>query len=91
MRFIATVTVVCAASLAVASFDEHGSAIDEAIRASGAGSIGPRGAVTRDTVTQIPFSSRFRYCKPLIQNGEMSEWLKEHAWKSTLAARADAH
>jgi hypothetical protein len=24
-------------------------------------------------------------------NGEMSEWLKEHAWKSTLSARADAH
>jgi hypothetical protein len=22
---------------------------------------------------------------------EMSEWLKEHAWKSTLFARADAH
>jgi len=22
---------------------------------------------------------------------EMSEWLKEHAWKSTLSARADAH
>jgi hypothetical protein len=29
--------------------------------------------------------------KPLILNGEMSEWLKEHAWKSTSAARADAH
>jgi hypothetical protein len=23
--------------------------------------------------------------------GEMSEWLKEHAWKSTSVARADAH
>ena len=29
--------------------------------------------------------------KSLILNGEMSEWLKEHAWKSTPAARADAH
>jgi hypothetical protein len=29
--------------------------------------------------------------KSLILNGEMSEWLKEHAWKSTRAARADAH
>src|SRR4051794_22395786 len=25
------------------------------------------------------------------KDGEMSEWLKEHAWKSTPAARADAH
>jgi hypothetical protein len=24
-------------------------------------------------------------------NGEMSEWLKEHAWKLTPLARADAH
>jgi hypothetical protein len=39
MRFIATVTVVCAASLAVASFGERGSAIDEAIRASGTNSM----------------------------------------------------
>src|SRR4051812_416634 len=29
--------------------------------------------------------------KRLILNGEMSEWLKEHAWKLTPAARADAH
>ena len=29
--------------------------------------------------------------KSLILNGEMSEWLKEHAWKLTPAARADAH
>src|SRR6185312_1252281 len=29
--------------------------------------------------------------KSLILNGEMSEWLKEHAWKSTPPARADAH
>jgi hypothetical protein len=29
--------------------------------------------------------------KLLILNGEMSEWLKEHAWKLTPAARADAH
>src|SRR5262245_24781994 len=35
-----------------------------------------------------PISSR---CKLLIrQRGEMSEWLKEHAWKSTPPARADA-
>jgi len=27
----------------------------------------------------------------LILNGEMSEWLKERAWKLTPAARADAH
>src|SRR5262245_46428378 len=27
----------------------------------------------------------------LILNGEMSEWSIEHAWKSTLLARADAH
>jgi hypothetical protein len=25
------------------------------------------------------------------KDGEMSEWLKEHAWKLTPAARADAH
>ncbi len=29
--------------------------------------------------------------KSLILNGEMSEWLKEHAWKSTRLARADAY
>jgi hypothetical protein len=29
--------------------------------------------------------------KSLILNGEMSEWLKEHAWKLNLLARADAH
>ena len=29
--------------------------------------------------------------KSLILNGKMSEWFKEHAWKSTPAARADAH
>src|SRR5690349_17822631 len=29
--------------------------------------------------------------KSLILNGEMSEWLKEHAWKLTPAARADAY
>ena len=29
--------------------------------------------------------------KCLILNGEMSEWLKEHAWKLNLLARADAH
>jgi hypothetical protein len=28
--------------------------------------------------------------KPLILNGEMSEWLKEHAWKMNLAARYSA-
>src|SRR5262249_29135276 len=27
----------------------------------------------------------------LILNGEMSEWFKEHAWKSDLFTRADAH
>jgi len=26
----------------------------------------------------------------ILKDGEMSEWLKEHAWKSTLLARADA-
>jgi hypothetical protein len=25
------------------------------------------------------------------KHGEMAEWLKEHAWKSTPVARADAH
>jgi hypothetical protein len=29
-------------------------------------------------------------CK-ILKNGEMSEWLKEHAWKLIPAARADAH
>ena len=29
--------------------------------------------------------------KSLILNGEMSEWLKEHAWKLIPLARADAH
>jgi hypothetical protein len=29
--------------------------------------------------------------KSLILNGEMSEWLKEHAWKLIPFARADAH
>ena len=29
--------------------------------------------------------------KLLTLNGEMSEWLKEHAWKWMPAARADAH
>src|SRR6476646_1891789 len=29
--------------------------------------------------------------KSLILNGEMSEWLKEHAWKLIPSARADAH
>jgi hypothetical protein len=29
--------------------------------------------------------------KLLILNGEMSEWLKEHAWKLTPAARAEAY
>ena len=28
--------------------------------------------------------------KSLILNGEMAEWLKEHAWKLNPAARADA-
>ena len=27
----------------------------------------------------------------ILRYGEMSVWLKEHAWKSTSAARADAH
>jgi hypothetical protein len=29
--------------------------------------------------------------KSLILNGEMSEWLKEHAWKLNPLARADPH
>jgi hypothetical protein len=29
--------------------------------------------------------------KSLILSGEMSEWLKEHAWKLIPLARADAH
>ena len=30
------------------------------------------------------------YVKLLIRNGEMSEWFKEHAWKSIPLARAEA-
>jgi hypothetical protein len=38
----------------------------------------------------------FRFGRTLVNyrlhsHGEMSEWLKEHAWKSTSAARADTH
>jgi len=28
---------------------------------------------------------RFSYCKLLNLSGEMSEWLKEHAWKAIVA------
>ena len=37
-------------------------------------------------------ATRFRTVRnSLILNGEMSEWFKEHAWKSTPPARAEAH
>jgi hypothetical protein len=41
-------------------------------------------------LTQFASSQAFRSRKLLIVNGEMSEWLKEHAWKTivvTLAKR----
>jgi hypothetical protein len=37
------------------------------------------------------FSARSGARKCLILKGEMSEWLKEHAWKWIPPARADAH
>jgi hypothetical protein len=42
-------------------------------------------------VTQFPVPRLSCDCKLLILNGEMSEWLKEHAWKLNPLARADAH
>ena len=43
----------------------------------------------------VPLAGRrWHYTKNVqrrLRCGEMSEWLKEHAWKSTLPARADAH
>ena len=47
----------------------------------------------RDTVggvTQFTISRRFSSRKLLILNGEMSEWLKEHAWKASPSTDADA-
>jgi hypothetical protein len=37
-------------------------------------------------VTQFAFFLLSRDCKLLTLNGEMSEWLKEHAWKAILAS-----
>jgi hypothetical protein len=44
-----------------------------------------------DDLSQSPCSQLSRGSKLLILNGEMSEWLKEHAWKFIPDARADAH
>jgi hypothetical protein len=52
------------------------------------------GPVDRRTfvgLTRFRFSRSLSRRKPLILNGEMSEWLKEHAWKLISLARADTH
>src|SRR5713101_1224548 len=60
-------------------------------RGWGIGSVYRRGSVVTKW-SQSRWTPPSRSAKLLIPlNGEMSEWLKEHAWKSTPAARADAH
>ena len=44
-----------------------------------------------EDLSQSRLSGSTRSRKLLILNGEMSEWLKEHAWKLIPLARADAH
>jgi hypothetical protein len=49
--------------------------------------VSDRGTI--EGLTQFRHSVPSRDRKVLILDGEMSEWLKEHAWKSKLASRTE--
>ena len=59
----------------------RGGAILKALGAVRAGRVPVSVRSTLRGLTHFPVSRFSCYCKVLILNGEMSEWLKEHAWK----------